>query len=62
MARPSPTPSVLVVKNGLKMLSMILGIDAGAAVDDGDFHFVRRSGKRLHRDDAAGRAGLRGVR
>ena len=60
IARPRPTPSGLVVKNGLKMLSTILGIDAGAAVDHGDLgHAVRRA--RLHGDRAAGRRGLRRV-
>ena len=54
MARPSPTPSGLVVKNGLKMVSQLLGVDAGAAVDHRDLRRAAR-GRGLHRDGAARR-------
>ena len=39
IASPSPTPSGLVVKNGLKIFSM-LRVDAGAAIDDRDLRSV----------------------
>src|SRR5579885_1259985 len=39
----------------------VLGIDAGAAVDHGDFDLIRRAA-RFHGDDPAGRARLSGVR
>ena len=61
MARPKPTPSFLVVKNGLKIELWFAGVDARAAVDDGDLELLV-VGAGFDGDDAAGRRGLGGVR